>query len=369
LESAFNFGKLFGIQFKVHYSWFFIFGLITVFLAREVFPGAVKGESTPTYWLMGAVTAFLFFVSVLFHEAGHSIVARKNGIPVSNITLFLFGGAAQMTREPASPAAELKMASAGPATSLVLAGAFWLVYTAFLGATNTVAAMALWLAQINLIVAAFNMLPGFPLDGGRVLRGLWWHFGGDYALATRVAVFCGRVAGFILIAAGVYFAIQYRDWLAGVWLAILGWYLENSARLSLKQFKLQLWMKGKRVADVMETDCPTITGDISIGEIKRQYPDGRCFWVTSPERPAAVAFLMGTDNRPETTPITELTQPLNQAIEISPDDDLLVLAQQMNETGKDYAVVKEGGVTKGMVFLDSLIELVNRSKAAERPSE
>jgi Zn-dependent protease len=368
LDSAFNFGKFFGIQFKVHYSWFFIFGLITFFLAGEVFPGAVRGQSTLTYWLMAAATAFLFFVSVLFHETGHSLVGRANGIPVSSITLFLFGGAAQMTREPASAAAELKMASAGPAASLVLAGVFWLVYIVFLGATNTVAAIALWLAQINLIVAVFNMLPGFPLDGGRVLRGLWWHFSGDYVAATRVAVFCGRVAGFLIIGAGVYFVVQYRDWLAGVWLAILGWYLENSARLSLKQFRLQLWMKGKKVADVMERDCPVVGSDLTLAQVKQLYPAGRCFRVMSEGRAEAVVFLPGAADKPDTTQLSELALPLKQAIEISPDADLLVLAQQMNETGKDFAVVKEGGVAMGMVFLDTLIELVNRSVAAEPPA-
>jgi len=364
LDSAFNFGKLFGIQFRVHYSWFFVFALITFFLAQEVFPGAVRGESVPTYWIMGAVTSFLFFFSVLLHEAGHSLVARRNGIPVSGITLFLFGGAAQMTREPPSAVAELKMASVGPAVSLALGGCFWLIYQAFfVSGLNNVAAMGLWLAQINLILAAFNMLPGFPLDGGRVLRGLWWHFRKDYVGATQAAVFCGRVAGVLIIGAGVYFIIEYRDWLAGVWLAFIGWYLENSARLSLKQFRLQLWMKDRKVADVMESDCPNVGGEISLGEVKRRYPAGRCFLVNAPGSPDAAVFLPAAGDRPDATPMSEMTFSFDKAIEVAPDDDLLTLAQQMNETGRDFAVVKENGIAVGMIFLDALIELVNRSTA------
>ncbi len=366
MESGFNLGKLFGIQFRVHYTWFFIFALITVFLALEVFPGAVRNQGAPVYWLMGIVTSFLFFISVLFHETGHSLVGRANGIPVSSITLFLFGGAASMTREPATAAAEIKMASAGPGVSVLLAGFFWLIYTVFLGSTNTVAAMALWLSQINLIVAAFNLLPGFPLDGGRVLRGLWWHFGGDYVRATRVAVFFGRVAGILIIGVGVYLVIRDRDWLAGVWLAVLGWYLENSARLSLKQFTLQLWMKGKRVADVMESDCPAVGGDISLGDLKRRYPDGKCVRVVATMgKTEKVVYLPSLGDKPDATPIDDVAQLLEGAIEISSDADLLTLAQQMNETGKDFAVVKDSGVTVGMVFLDSLIDLVNLPAARE----
>ncbi len=369
MDSGFNLVKLFGIQFRVHYSWFFIFALITVFLALEVFPGAVRNQSALAYWVMGIITSFLFFVSVLFHETGHSLAGRANGIPVSSITLFLFGGAASMTREPATATAEIKMASAGPAVSVLLAGFFWLVYTVFLGATNTVAAMALWLAQINLIVAAFNLLPGFPLDGGRVLRGLWWHFSGDYIRATRVAVFFGRVAGILIVGAGIYIVIQDGDWLAGVWLAVLGWYLENSARLSLKQFSLQLWMKGKTVVDVMERDCPDIDGDISLGELKSRYPSGKCFRLAAAMgKPPAVVYLPSIGDKPDTTKVAELAQPLDRAIEVASDADLLSLAQEMNETGKDFAIVRQDGASIGMVFLDSLIDLVNRS-VADRPGK
>ncbi len=372
MESAFNIGRLFGIQFRVHYSWFFIFGLMTVFLAADVFPGAVPGQSGLTYWIMGAATALLFFVSVMLHEIGHSLVSRANGIPIGGITLFLFGGAAEMTREPPTAAAEIKMALAGPAASAGLAVLFWLIYIAFLGATNTVAAVGLWLAQINLIVAGFNLLPGFPLDGGRVLRGAWWHFSGDHVKATRVAVAFGRVVGLAIIGVGLFTVIRDRDFLAGIWLAILGWYLENSARLSLRQFGLQQWMKGRTVAEVMERDCPAVAGDDAVDEVQQQFPGRRCFRVTAPGQPDGAAYLPVAGSLQGSSKMAELSIPLDHAIEISPGDDLLLLTQQMNEAAKYLAVVKENGVATGLVFLDALIDLVNNSgalpkKAAAKP--
>jgi Zn-dependent protease len=368
LDSAYNFGKLFGIRFRVHYSWFFFFALLTLFLARGVFPGAVKGESIGVYWLMGLITSVLFFFSILLHEMGHCLVGRANGIPVGSITLFLFGGAAQMNREAASAAVEIKMALAGPVTGLMLAGIFDLIYIGFLGSTSTIAAVSLWLAQINLIVAGFNLLPGFPLDGGRVLRGLWWHFSGDYKRATHVAFYCGRVAGIVIIGAGLYILVISGDWLSGIWLAVIGGYLESSARLSIKQFSLQQWMKGKKVADVVQHNCTTIDHGVSVVNAKRQYPRQRCFLMDLPEKGKVVAFLTSGDNTPESTPLAELAQPLDQAIEVKPEDDLLGLAQQMNEAGKDFAVVKEGDNMVGLVFLDSMIELVNVSIAPPEKS-
>jgi len=368
LESGFRLGRFFGIQFRVDFSWFIIFALLTFFLAADVFPGAVKGQSVLVYWVMGATTSLLFFVSVLLHETGHSLIARGSGIPVGGITLFLFGGAAQMNREPPTAASELKMAFAGPGVSLLLAAFFWVVYTFFLGGLNTVAAMALWLSQINLIVAVFNLLPGFPLDGGRVLRGVWWRLSGDYVRATRVAVFFGRVAGALIIVAGLFVALQYRDRLAGIWLAILGWYLESSARLSLRQFTLQQWMKGKKVAEVMERDCVPVDGGISIDAAKKMYPDKRCFLAITDGKTEKALFMPVVGNRPGTTLLVDLAIPLDAAIEVAPGDDLLLLAQKMNEKGKDVARVVVGGSVAGVVFLDSLIELVNREMPPKNSS-
>ncbi|GAI22311.1 unnamed protein product, partial [marine sediment metagenome] len=180
MGNAFNLGKLFGIQFRLHYTWFIIFILITVSL---VYPD----WSSPLYWAMGIVTSLLFFASILAHELAHSLVGRANNIPIKSITLFIFGGVAQMTREARSAGAELKMAAAGPACSLVLAGLFYLVYLFIQDAVAPVADMAFWLFFINVALAVFNLIPGFPLDGGRVFRSILWQVTGNYERSTRIA--------------------------------------------------------------------------------------------------------------------------------------------------------------------------------------
>ncbi|AKG53721.1 peptidase M50 [Dehalogenimonas sp. WBC-2] len=360
MDNGFNFGRIFGIQFRIHYSWVFIYFLITVFLALQVFPGAVPKETDVTFWVMGAVTALLFFLSVLFHEAAHALVGQNNGIPVKSITLFLFGGAAQMTREPQTAAAELKMALAGPMTSLVLAAVFYGTYYYFLGTVNVLAAIALWLSQINLIVAVFNMLPGFPLDGGRIFRGLWWHFRHDYEKATRVAIFIGRIFGFIIVGAGAYFIIYYSDWLAGIWLAVIGLYLEYSARTSLKQFEMQLWLKGWNISDVTNWDCPIVRGGLTTKELKQQYPNCRSFWVEEDGQTAGVLLLSEAGDLAGVKAIKELSQPIEAALEITSETGLLTVVQEFNETDKDFAVVIGHNGQRGLLFLDSLVDLVNQ---------
>ncbi|KTB48461.1 peptidase M50 [Dehalogenimonas alkenigignens] len=361
MDSAFKIGRFLDIDFRIHFSWFLIFILMAVFLARDVFPGAVRGESTLSYWLMGTGTAFLFFMSVLGHELGHTLAARSAGIPIGGITLFLFGGAAQMNREPASAGAELKMALSGPGVSLLLAALFWAAYQICLGSLNTLAAMSLWLSQINLIVAGFNLLPGFPLDGGRVLRALWWRLTGDHLRATRVSVACGRITGLAIAAAGIFVLVQNRDWLAGVWLILIGAYLEYSARLSLRQFNLQQWMKGRKVSEVMETRCREIPPETTVSELLVDPGIERCLLVKLGDR-QGVVFAPTLSAHSGTAGLGRIALPVDGALQISPGDDLLVLAQQMNETGRDYAVVKQDGQTVGFVFLDALIDLVNSSR-------
>lgn len=368
MDNGFNFGKILGIQFRIHYSWVFIYFLITVFLALEVFPGAVPKETDVTFWVMGAVTALLFFLSVLLHEAAHALVGQSNGIPVKSITLFLFGGAAHMTREPQTAAAELKMALAGPMTSLVLAGTFYGIYYYFLGNANALAATALWLSQINLIVAIFNMLPGFPLDGGRIFRGLWWHFRHDYEGATRVSIFIGRIFGFIIIGAGTYFIIYYRDWLAGVWLAVIGLYLEYSARTSLKQFEMQLWLKGWKISDVVNWDCPTVSSSLTTEELRLQYPQCRSFWVEEDGQLAGVLFLSETGDATGVKAVRELSQTIETALRVDSETSLLTVVQEFNETDKDFAVVIGHNGQRGLLFLDSLVELVNKKMKVAAPN-
>jgi len=199
MGGAFSLGRIFGIQFRIHYSWFIIFVLITFSLSWQYFPYAYPEWSSPTYWLTGIATSLLFFASVVAHELAHSLVGRANGIPMRSITLFLFGGVAHMAREASRHGAEFRMALAGPLASLVIGGLFFLLYILLQDVNEPIAALSFWLARINTVLALFNLIPGFPLDGGRVFRSLLWRFSGNYQRATRIAV---EVQGTGLTASG-----------------------------------------------------------------------------------------------------------------------------------------------------------------------
>ncbi|MBI3040460.1 MAG: site-2 protease family protein [Chloroflexi bacterium] len=180
MGSTFNLGKLFGIRFRLHFSWFVIFILVTVSLVDPDY-------SQWFYWVIGIITSLLFFASVVAHELAHSLVGRANGVPIESITLFIFGGVAQMTKEATRPGAELKMAAAGPACSLLIGGFFGLIFLVMRNIIGPAAVMIFWLAVMNVTLAAFNLIPGFPLDGGRVFRALLWRFTGNYGRSTRIA--------------------------------------------------------------------------------------------------------------------------------------------------------------------------------------
>jgi Zn-dependent protease len=202
MEASVKLGRILGIPVGLHTSWFLVFGLVTWSLAVGYFPAEHPSLPAVAYWGLGAVTSLLFFGSVLVHELSHSVVALRHEMPVQGITLFIFGGVAQIGREPPDAHAEFRIAIAGPLASLVLGigfGALWWLDQA----VPYLAAPSLWLMRINLLLAAFNMIPGFPLDGGRVLRAIVWHFTGNFHKATRVATFAGQLTAFGFIGVGL----------------------------------------------------------------------------------------------------------------------------------------------------------------------
>ena len=265
-------GRFFGITVKLHWSWFIIFFLITWMLATDYFPSFEEYESwsTATRWVLGAVTSILFFASVLAHELAHSLVAKAGGLKVSAITLFLFGGVSQLTEEPKSPGKEFTMAVAGPATSLAIGGACLGIVFATRNSVSPVTGMALWLGYLNISLAAFNMIPGFPLDGGRVLRSVIWWRSHNLRRSTRIASIVGRVFGFLFIVGGI--ALIFTDyWSNGLWLALIGWILENAAAGSYRQVALQDLLRGHKVSEVMTRDCPAVPSTITVEQLVNDY--------------------------------------------------------------------------------------------------
>lgn len=234
MGNAIKLGKLFGIEFRIHFSWFIIFVLVTTSL---VAPNYTKWFS----WFIGIAASLLLFGSVLAHELAHSLVGRANGIPVASITLFIFGGVSLMTKEAARPGAEFKMAVAGPLCSLVLGGLFGLSLL-IPGTPEPVLSLLQWLAITNGILAVFNLVPGFPLDGGRVFRSTLWFVTGNYKRASLIAVRVGQGIGYLLIAAGILIIFIHPfnlTWFDGIWLAFIGWFLESAASASYRQVLIQ----------------------------------------------------------------------------------------------------------------------------------
>ncbi len=236
-DNPFNSWRMFGIPIRIDASWFFILAFTTWSLAQRYFPSQYPGLGAGLSWLMGGIAAVLLFVCVLLHELGHSLVAKSYGIPVSCVTLFMFGGVAQISQNPKRPSTELFVAIAGPLVSALIAGACFATFPRIVihGRTEFVVAATLqYLAMINVALVAFNLLPGYPLDGGRLLRAALWAWSGNVRWATRIASAIGSIVGFGLIGLGVW-ALLRGTWVGGMWYVLLGLFLRDAAQTSYRR--------------------------------------------------------------------------------------------------------------------------------------
>ena len=232
----FRLGTTLGFEIRIDYSWFFLFALILWSFAANVFPPMMPGLSQSAYLLMGGMAAILFFTSLLIHELSHAVVARAKGIHVEGITLFIFGGVARTSREASAPGDEFQIAGVGPLTSFALAALFWAImtYGRTLGLDPAVTLVAAQLALLNLVLAIFNLLPGFPLDGGRLLRAVLWRLSGSLTRATRWATLAGQGVAWLLIALGAW-QIALGGTVGGLWMIFIGWFLRTAAVASWRQ--------------------------------------------------------------------------------------------------------------------------------------
>ncbi|MFB0559373.1 MAG: site-2 protease family protein [Dehalococcoidales bacterium] len=365
MGNAFNLGRVFGIQFRLHYTWFIIFILITTSLSWRLFPSSYPGQPVLLYWAIGIVTSLLFFASVLAHELAHSLVGRAHGIPIRSITLFIFGGVAEMTREATRPGAEFKMAVAGPACSLAIGGVFALLYLSTRGAIQLVAAMAYWLAYINFALAIFNLIPGFPLDGGRVFRSGLWRVSDNYKRSTQIAAWVGRGVGYLFILGGVVMMFVLHEWLSGLWLAFIGWFLENAASVSYRQVQWREVLRRFTVSEAMTPECLVVPPSTTVNQLVQEYAFAaghRCFLVAEEGR------LMGTLTLHNIKPVSQSDWGVTQVKEIMtpvdklkvayPDQDALSTLEQMDESNiTQMPVVSEDRVI-GLIARDDLIRFL-----------
>lgn len=247
--SGIRIGRVFGIDVAIHPSWFLILGLFTFSLATGFFPRAYSDWTPAEAWIVAAVATILLFASVLAHELGHSLVARAQGIPVRNITLFLLGGVSTLEQESTSPGREALMAGVGPLVSLVIGAVSWAA-TYLVPANQHAQAVLLFLAYANITLAVFNLLPGFPLDGGRVLRALLWWRSRDRVRATRGAATVGQVVGYVFVALGV-LQILGESSFGGLWLALIGWVIVQGSRAGAAQAVVRRDLAGATASRIM----------------------------------------------------------------------------------------------------------------------
>jgi Zn-dependent protease len=264
MNPNFTIGRIAGIRISFNWSWLIVFALVVWSLVSSVFPAQDPGLSKTTYAVMGVVAAIVFFLSILLHELGHALVARRNGMEIEGITLWLFGGVAQFKEMFKSPGTEFRIGIAGPAVSFVLGLAFIgaAALTTFSTALN---GTLFWLGYINLFLLLFNLLPALPLDGGRVLRSALWKAKGDFGWATRIAATFGRGFGYLMIAAGVLSFVVYRS-IGGVWLALIGWFLLGAAGGERRVGRVHEALEGLHVRDLMTREPVVAPADATLGE-------------------------------------------------------------------------------------------------------
>jgi Zn-dependent protease/CBS domain-containing protein len=263
VQPSIELGRIAGIRIGVNWSWLVVFALIVWTLVDGVFPSQNPGLSKGTYVAMGIVAAVLFFLSLLLHELGHALEARREGMKIEGITLWLFGGVARFSGSFPSAGAEFRIAIAGPLVSLALGLLFVLVAVA-IHSPEEVDGVAAWLGYINLTLLVFNLLPALPLDGGRLLRSAIWYFKGDFRSATELAAAIARAIAVLLIGGGLFLFI-FESSFSGAWLAFLGWFLLQAAAGETRYLAVRQALQGLRVRDLMVRDPVTVPADLSLG--------------------------------------------------------------------------------------------------------
>jgi len=363
MNASIKLGRIRGIPIGLHASWFLIFVLVTWSLASGYFPQEYPQLPLPAYWTLGAVTSILFFASVLAHELGHSFIALRNNVPVNGITLFIFGGIAQIGKEPPNARAEFRIAIAGPLTSLALAGVFALTFLLD-RAIPFLAAPSVWLMRINLILAVFNMIPGFPLDGGRVLRAAIWGATGNYQRATQIASSVGQLTAFAFMGIGVLTVLR-GDFFNGLWFVLIGWFLQNAAASSYSQSNIQHALRGVHVAQVMSRECTRIAGDVPLADIveDRVLSSGqRCFFVAGSYGLQGMISLRDLTevSRDQWNTVTagQVMIPLDKLISVTPETELIDALRTMVDANINQLPVIENGHLIGVLSREQILGYV-----------
>lgn len=350
-------GRVLGFEIRVDSSWFILFALILWSFSTMVFPAHAPGRPPSTYVIMGVAGTFLFFASLLAHELSHSVVARGKGIPVEGITLFLFGGMAHTRMESETPGDEFQIAVVGPLMSLAIAialGAVWYV-GARLGWSPAVLAVAQYIAGLNVLLAFFNLLPGFPLDGGRLFRALVWKVTGDVGRATHWASIGGRWLGYALIALGLAMAFAGNVF-GGLWLVFIGWFLRNAAISSYRQHLLLSVLSGVRASQAMTAEPETVPADATLRRLVDEHFMRRRFTAYPVTDGGAVVGLVTLDavrdvprDDWDARTARDVMLPADDELIVRPGDHLITVMDRLRASPARRVLVMQNGALAGII--------------------
>ena len=363
---SFRIGRIFGFPVRVDFSWFLGFILFSVLLSTSFLPDAYPEWDSFHYWTVGVAIILLLFGSVLAHELSHSIVSRRKGIPVKSITLFIFGGMAQIDKEAAQPKTELLISLAGPASSLLLAGIFYGIAYLCRDWNVYLFALAGYLSYVNLILAAFNMIPGFPLDGGRVLRAVIWMTTGNYSRATRISTTAGSAISIAMIAAGVLIFFLW-GYFSGIWLIFIGFILNSAARTNYQQTALRESLKGYNAQDIMIRDAPRLPRYVNLMDLVEgafARSPHNLYLVTDGDDVAGILTIWQIRKVPQRqwslTTVAHIMVPVERMQAVSPTEEASSVLERFARGQDDAIAVSSNGKFVGIITRQSLFDFARR---------
>jgi Zn-dependent protease/predicted transcriptional regulator len=370
---SFRLGSVLGFEVRIDYSWFIIFLLIFWTFSFASFPFNFPGFSSGVYIAMGLVSTILFFASLLAHELSHSLVARGRGIEIEGITLFIFGGVSKTRGEAKTPGDEFWIAVVGPITSLVIGVILWVIGAFGIrgGWSIPVAGSALYLGILNVALGVFNLIPGFPLDGGRVLRSILWKTTGDMTRATYYSSIVGRVIGYILIALGIVELVAVNV-IGGIWLAVIGWFLRNAAVASYRQHLLQGVLEQVKAEEAMTPNPTTVAPDLTLKEMMEEHflrERFEAYPVVQDEHPVGLITLdqvraVPSDQWPARH-VGEVMAPAPDGLTVAPDEPMTQVLEKMESSGSERVLVTRGGHLEGIITVADLAVWVRRAQEVQ----
>ena len=364
MGSSFKLGRVFGVEIGVHWSWVFIFVVVTWSFATGVFDEFYPDWSQPQRWIGGGAVAAVFFLSVLAHELSHAIVSNRNGLPVRSITLFVFGGVANLTREPDNPGLEFRIAIVGPLTSLALGAVFAAIWLGTRNISDGFAGICANLALINASLAVFNMLPGFPLDGGRVFRSAVWARNHNRLKATHTASIAGQWIAYGVMGIGIAYTF-FGGYFSGIWFLLIGFFLRNASTASYEQLLVETTLSGIYVRDVMRRDFDTVEPDVTVEQLVHDHvlrKNARCFAVIAAGEFAGLVTLTDIRHLPReewpTISVYRAMTPATKLHTVSPSDNLTEVLRMMSQHDVNQLPVVERRELVGMLARSDVMRFI-----------